>query len=301
MSRLLVYVMLPVLIACALIASRFVSWDSLKGEDPKALQFVVTGTDLLGERTDRGNRSAVSAFTRAIEISPKYAEAYVKRGLAHYRLGEYRKAIDDYTQTLSLNRYAADAYYSRGDAHRALGDYQYALVDYTASLEKRWAGFVTWKRAETYLEMGDTQRALADYGAVIKRKPGAAAYYYRGLAYARMDDYQLALADLDKAIEIEHAFAEAYLRRGEIHRRLNQPDAAESDYRKVVQYSTDEIQGWGEAHPTLGPIYFRRAAAYQRLGRYEDALADYERVIALQPGSAIAQEAAGELDIGVVE
>ena len=180
MSRLLLYVMLPVLIACALIASRFVSWDSLKGEDPKALQFVVKGTEFLGGPTDRDNRSAISAFTRAIEISPKYADAYVKRGLARYRLGEYRKAIEDYTQTLNLNRYAADAYYSRGDAYRALGDYQQALADYTASLEKRWAGFVTWKRAETYLEMGDTQRALEDYGAVIERKPGAAAYYYRG-------------------------------------------------------------------------------------------------------------------------
>ena len=181
MSRLLLYVMLPVLIACALIASRFVSWDRLKGEDPKALQFVVKGTELLSQQTDRDNRSAISAFTRAVEISPEYAEAYVKRGLAHYRLGEYRKAIDDYTQTLSLNRYAADAYYSRGDAHRALGDYQRAIEDYTASLEKRWAGFVTWKRAATYLEMGDTQRALADYEAVIERKPGAAAYYYRSL------------------------------------------------------------------------------------------------------------------------
>ncbi len=263
MSRLLLYVMLPVLVACALIASRFVSWDSLKGEDPQALRFVVKGTELLGGRTDRDNRSAISAFTRAIEISPKYAEAYVKRGLAHYRLGEYLKAIDDYTQTLLLNRYAADAYYSRGDAHRALGDYQRALADYTASLEKRWAGFVTWKRAETYLEMGDTQRALEDYSAVIERKPGAAAYYYRGVAYAQLGQDRLALVDLGKSIEIEPAFAEAYLLRGEIYLRLNQPDAAESDYHKVVQLSTDEIQGWGAEHPTLGPVYFRRAAAYR--------------------------------------
>ena len=69
MSRLLVYVMLPVLIACALIASRFVSWDSLKGEDPQALQFVVKGTEFLGRQSDRDNRSAVSAFTRELDLS----------------------------------------------------------------------------------------------------------------------------------------------------------------------------------------------------------------------------------------
>ena len=101
---------------------------------------------------------------------------------------------------------------------------------------------------------------------------------------------------LIKAIEIEPAFAEAYLRRGEIHRRLNQPDAAETDYHEVVRLSTDEIQEWGEAHPTLGPVYFRRASAYQQLGRYEDALADYEKVIALQPGSEMAQKAVRELN-----
>ena len=145
--------------------------------------------------------------------------------------------------------------------------------------------------------MGDTQRALEDYGAVIERKPGAAAYYYRGVAYAQLGEYQLALTDLDKAIEIEPAFAEAYLRRGEIYLRLNQPGAAESDHHKVVQLSTDEIQGWGEDHPTLGHIYFRRASAYQRLGHYDEALADYEKVIALQPGSKIAQQAVRELKL----
>ena len=145
------------------------------------------------------------------------------------------------------------------------------------------------------------QRALADYGAVIERKPGAAAYYYRGVAYAQLKKNQLALADLDRAIEIEPAFAEAYLRRGEIYLRLNQPNAAESDYHKVVGVSTDEIQGWGEAHPTLGPIYFRRASAYQQLGRHDEALADYEKVIAFQPGSEIAQKAAGRLNSVTVE
>ena len=88
---------------------------------------------------------------------------------------------------------------------------------------------------------------------------------------------------------------------GETYLRLNQPDAAESDYHKVVGVSTDEIQGWGEDHPTLGPIYFRRAAAYQQLGRYDDAYADYEKVIALQPGSEIAQQAVGELNMELSE
>ena len=102
----------------------------------------------------------MQAFTRAIEKDPEHALAVIRRGLAYYRLGEYRKAISDYDRAIELKRYQADAYYSRGDAYRELGDYQQAIADYTASIEERWAAFVVWRRAETYLQIGD-ERARA--------------------------------------------------------------------------------------------------------------------------------------------
>ena len=99
-----------------------------------------------------------------------------------------------------------------------------------------------------------------------------------------MEKNQLALADLNKAIEIEPAFAEAYLRRGEIYLRLNQPDAAESNYHKSLRLQPMRFRGGEKGTPTLGPIYFRRASAYQQLTLYNEARADYEKIIALQPG-----------------
>ena len=115
------------------------SWDRLKGEDPEALQFLVKGTEFLGQQTNRDNRSAVAAFTRAIEISQNAQKptSNVTRSLS---LGRIFKSDRRLYTDIEPESYAADAYYSRGDAHRALGDYQHALVDYTASLEKRWAG-----------------------------------------------------------------------------------------------------------------------------------------------------------------
>ena len=98
--------------------------------------------------------SDFKAFTRAIEIEPRYAEAYVKRGLAYYRSAQYETAIADYTQTLKLKRYQADAYASRGDAYRASADTHRAIEDYSASLKKRWNAVVMQKRAETYFKKG---------------------------------------------------------------------------------------------------------------------------------------------------
>lgn len=283
--RPLVYIMTPVLILTIMLASRFVTWDAIKGERPQAQADVREGTVSL--RTWKISH-AIAAFTRAIETEPKYAEAYVKRGLAHYRAGQYKLAIEDYTRTLELNRYHADAYASRGDAYRALGNGQEAIADYSASLEKRWNAHVMRRRAHTYFEQGNIQDALSDYSAVIKRQPSAVAYYARGNAYLRLsteraeERLRLALADLNQAIGLEQQFAGAYTSRAQVYVRLGEQALATADYRQVVELLTETIRTWQGEPNTLTQVYLWRAFAYQKLGEVSKAETDvhetYKRV-----------------------
>ena len=292
--RSLIWIMVPLLIICILLASRFVSWERLKGEDPEVAEYVNEGTALL-QGVNPDYQGAAQAFARAVEKNPNHALAVIRRGLAYYRLGEYRKAISDYDRAIELKRYQADVYYSRGDAHRELGDYQQAIADYAASIEERWAAFVVWKRAEVYLQIDDERRALADYTAVIQRKGGAAAYYQRGRAYMRLHENKLALDDFNTGIEIEPEFAEAYLSRAETYARLDLPQLAESDYLKVIELATAEIRMWEENHPILGAVYYRRGVAHQYLGYIDQARADYEMATKIQPGGEIGQQAAARM------
>ena len=292
--RALIWIMTPLLIICILLASRFVSWERLKREDPEASKYVTEGTASL-EGTAPDYQNAVQAFTRAIEKNPEYVVAVIRRGLAYYRLGEYHKAIADYNQVLKLKRYQADAYYSRGDAYRELRDYQQAIADYTASIEERWAAFVLWKRADVYLKIGEKQPAFADYTAVIQRKGGAAGYYQRGRAFMRLHENGLARDDFNRGIEIEPDFAEAYLSRGETYARLNRQQDAESDYLRVIELATTEIQMWKDNHPILGPVYYRRGVAHQCLGNIEQARAAYMMAAELQTGGEIGREAGTRL------
>ena len=294
--RALIWIMVPLLIICVLLASRFVSWERLKGDTPQVVEYVNEGTALL-RGTSRDYQGAIRAFSRAIEQNPKHALAIIRRGLAYYRLGEYRKAIADYNRALKLKRYQADAYYSRGDAHRELKDYHQAIADYTASLHERWAAFVMWKRAEVHLRIGDERRAIADYTAVIQRKGGAAAYYQRGQAYMRLHENELALDDFTRGIEIEPEFAEAHLSRAETYERLDRRQDAESDYLRVIELATAEIEEWKENHPILGPVYYRRGVAHQWLGNVKQARADYEMAVKLQTGGEIGREAARRLQL----
>ena len=239
--RPLIYVMTPVLILALFLASRFVTWEQLKGVDSEALKHLNIGTQFL----KTGDMSqAIAALTQAIEIDPKYASAYMKRGLAYYRLSQYDTAIADYNQALALKRYFADAYASRGDAYRALGNVSRAVADYTASLKKRWSAGVILKRAEIYLELGEIDQAMVDYQQLIKRRPTATAYYARGKAYYRVSiaaqpkaaHLTKALADFDEAIRREPRSALAYFWRATVHQKLVNVDEARSDMKKFNQF-----------------------------------------------------------------
>lgn len=267
--RPLIYIMTPVLIITILLASRFVTWDAIKGENPQAQEYVQKGT--LSLRTWKIPQ-AITAFTQAIEIEPQYAEAYVKRGLAYYRAGAYKTAIADYTRALELKRYQADAYASRGDAYRALDDAQRAIADYTASVKKRWSPRVMRKRAQTYLEHGNAQNALADYDTVIKRQPSAVTYYSRGNTYLQLftqgdkDRLKLALIDMDQAIALEPRFARAYMSRGLIHEYSGAHISATADYTHALELLTETIQTWQGDPNALIQAHYWRALIYQKLG-----------------------------------
>ena len=243
--RPLIYIMTPVLILTIILASRFVTWDAIKGVDRQAQLYVQEGTASLRSWK---LPQAIKAFTRAIEIEPKYAEAYVKRGLAYYRSAQYETAIADYTETLKLKRYQADAYASRGDAYQSLGDLQRAIEDYSASLKRRWNANVMQKQAETHFKHGDTQKALAEYNDLIKRKPTAMAYYGRGNVYLHLSTrgnenrLKLALADMDQAIALEPRFASAYISRAQAYTHLGDRTLASRDYRHANGLLIEALQ-----------------------------------------------------------
>ena len=75
-------------------------------------------------------QNAVNAYTRAIELNPKYAWAYSNRGFAYANLGNLNQAIADFTRAIELNPNFALAYSNRGVAYHRLGNLQQAFNDY---------------------------------------------------------------------------------------------------------------------------------------------------------------------------
>lgn len=83
---------------------------------------------------------AIIAFTAAIEIDPKRAEAYVGRGDAYIGLGETEENLTaakaDYEKAIELNETNAEAYLGLADVYIRQEDYDKALEILQEALEK---------------------------------------------------------------------------------------------------------------------------------------------------------------------
>jgi len=160
---------------------------------------------------------AIGDYTKAIEISPKYALAYVNRGGAYNDgKGQYDKAIRDYTKALDINPKYAEAYYSRGIAYVKKGQYDKAISDFIKALEinPKYA-FAYNNRGVAYFNKRQFDQAIRDYAKAININPKyALAYYNRGNAYVKKGQYDKAISDYTKAIEINPKDADAYSNRG---------------------------------------------------------------------------------------
>ena len=95
---------------------------------------------------------AIIAFTAAIEIDPKRAEAYIERGNAYIGSGETAEtlaaALADYENAVSIDETNAEAYLGLADVYIRMGEYDKALEILKTGLEKAGGDAVIAEKIE---------------------------------------------------------------------------------------------------------------------------------------------------------
>ena len=83
------------------------------------------------DKDDEGDYyGAISDYNKAIEINPRYADAFINRGIAKRKLEDYYGAISDYNRAIEINPSYRKAYRSRGIVKEILGNLQGACADW---------------------------------------------------------------------------------------------------------------------------------------------------------------------------
>ena len=86
----------------------------------KGRYLAILHADRAFEASNKGQYDiAITDYTQAIELNPKYAVAYNGRGLAYRAKGDNDRALADYSQAIQLNPKLAVAYNNRANAYQA--------------------------------------------------------------------------------------------------------------------------------------------------------------------------------------
>jgi tetratricopeptide (TPR) repeat protein len=148
--------------------------------------------------------AAVADYSKAIEIDPKFADAYVNRAIAFRNKGEPQNAIADYSKVIKMDSKSALALFSRGTTFQQIGQLDAAISDFSRVMKLDKSGLADFARAEAYAAKGDHTRAIKDYSSAIKKAPDVSAVYEgRAKAYTATGKLDLARADEQKIAHLQ--------------------------------------------------------------------------------------------------
>ena len=106
---------------------------------------------------------AFSELTKAIEIDPGDAPAYIIRGMAYNDKDKFDLAIADFTKVIEIKPTDAHAYVSRGMAYGNKGEYDPAVADYSKAIEIDPTIYDAYSlRARAYTYKGEYDKAWKD-------------------------------------------------------------------------------------------------------------------------------------------
>lgn len=147
----------------------------------------------------------INYFSKALELNPRFAPAYEKRGLHYYFQEKYDKVIEDFTHYIRLVPNKADAYRMLGMA---------------------------------YLKIGNYEKAIVNFDRAINLAPEmSAAFGYRAEALRLNDQMNEAIEDANRAIALEsdlQILSDIYRTRAKAYQELGEEISANADFKKAA-------------------------------------------------------------------
>jgi tetratricopeptide (TPR) repeat protein len=162
---------------------------------------------------DYGIKSSMTSdkieyFTKALELDPKLAAAYERRGMLYYFQEKYDKVIQDFNSYIELAPAKGEAYRMLGMGYLKNEMYRPAINNFTRAIEIKPEHAPAYaNRAEAYRLIGKYDEAIIDATRAIKLRGDlraiSDAYRTRAKVYQKIGRNELVNADIDAAWQVD--------------------------------------------------------------------------------------------------
>jgi tetratricopeptide (TPR) repeat protein len=144
---------------------------------------------------------AIADYTKAIEIDPKFSEAYINRGAAYGKSGKSELALADFNKGIELDPKAANGYFNRSLLYSDMKKLDLAIRDHDSYLQLNPGNIsILFERAVAKRALGRSMDAIADFNECLRIDPNQPDLFLeRSRAYRDLGKKDEALRDAKMA------------------------------------------------------------------------------------------------------
>jgi tetratricopeptide (TPR) repeat protein len=229
-------------------------------------------------------------LNEAIELQPKFANAYVGRADVWYAQGKLNEALADFDKAIDIDPENSAAYAGRAMVRHVKGDLDAALADYAEAIRLDPTDATTYcNQAALFGTRGDFDKAMASLSQAIRIDPNDPAidavfgtlfyidYTQRASALNGKAALDYAIARYDAAIRLDPTKTTAFLNRATAWLGKNEYNKAIADYNEAIRIgSTREL------------AFVLRGLAWEARGDVDRAESDYTVAVQMNPKNAMA-------------
>jgi len=184
---------------------------------------------------------AIEYLDQAIALSPRSADLYNLRGIAHSKAGHGDRADADFRKVTELSPRAAEAHMNRGVDFLRQEDFDRAIdaLKYATTVNPKHATAFS-NLGTAYQKKGDLDAAIESYSrAIALRAKYPIAFANRAYSYFLKGEHELAIADATRAITLDAALPMAHTNLGHALAAKGDAAGAARSYRLALALDPD--------------------------------------------------------------
>ncbi len=233
---------------------------------------------------DSGDKNAVAHLQRILQLSPKDPTSHAMLAVLAYRSGDCAAAVPHFEQSGALADSQAGALPEYGDCLVKLKETEKAISVFSRALAQSSAdASIRCRLASVQLMAQRPKDAIATLQPLLQEATADAnVLALAASAYEADGDTPEAVRILRQAILSDRHNVNLYLDFANI-----------SLDHQSFQVGVDMINAGLAVEPQAAPLYVARGVLYVQLAQYDKAEADFEKADALDPRQSIGSTAAG--------